>query len=92
MTDASHLSPCQRVKRRVSLLGGSYTHPDGHIELDFEAPAGIDGRNDSDELQRLKLASYERRQAASAAKVWAFIIGVIVGAMAIHYRPSLWPF
>uniref|UniRef100_A0A9E8CSX0 Uncharacterized protein n=1 Tax=Bosea sp. NBC_00436 TaxID=2969620 RepID=A0A9E8CSX0_9HYPH len=89
--DVSRLSPGQRIKRRLSLLGGSYTHPDGHIELDFEGPAGIDGRNDSDELQAAKLAGYEQRQATSTARVWCFLIGVIVGTALIHYRPSLWP-
>lgn len=88
----SRLSPWQRIKRRLSLLGGSYTHPDGHIELDFEGPAGIDSRDDSTELQSAKLAAYEQRQAALAAQVWPFILGIIVGAALIHYKPSLWPF
>ncbi|MCZ8107795.1 MAG: hypothetical protein O9972_59285 [Burkholderiales bacterium] len=90
--DLSHLSPWQRIRRRVALLGGSYTHPDGHIELDFEGPAGIHGRNDSDEVQSAKLIAYEQRRAASSSKAWAFLAVVIVGATLIHHWPSLWPF
>lgn len=90
--DVSRLSSWQRIKRRLALLRGHYTHPDGHIELDFEGPAGIDSRNDSAELQATKLAAYEQRQAASTAQLWPFLIGVIVGAALIHYKPSLWPF
>lgn len=90
--DLRHLSPWQRVRRRIALLGGSYTHPDGHIELDFEGPAGIDGRNDSSELQATKLARYERRQADSSSRFWPFIAGIVVGATLIHHWPSLWPF
>jgi hypothetical protein len=90
--DVSRLSSWQRIKRRLALLRGHYAHPDGHIELDFEGPAGIDRRNDSSELQAAKLAAYEKRQAASAAQVRLFVLGVLVGAALIHYKPSLWPF
>jgi hypothetical protein len=90
--DVRRLSPWQRIRRRLALLGGSYKHPDGHIELDFEGLAGIDSRNDSAELHAAKLAAYEQRQAASTAQVWPFLVGVIVGAALIHYKPSLWPF
>ena len=37
--DWTRLSSWQRVKRRFSLLGGSYIHPDGTIELASEARA-----------------------------------------------------
>jgi hypothetical protein len=75
MTDLSNLSWRQRIHRRVSLLGGSYEHPDGHLELDFEEPAGIDGRNDSKQLQTQKLIAYEKRQEASRLKVFYLIAG-----------------
>src|SRR5262245_19489954 len=39
--DPRRLSRWQRIKRRVSLLGGSYVHPDGHIELDIDEKSGI---------------------------------------------------
>lgn len=35
----NRLTMAQRIHRRIALLGGSYTHPDGSIELDFEAAA-----------------------------------------------------
>lgn len=38
----SYLSRWEHIKRRFKLLGGSYKHPNGMIELDFEEPAGID--------------------------------------------------
>lgn len=89
--DLRRLSPWQRVQRRFALLGGSYRHPDGHLELDFEAAAGIN-RRDDDEQQAAKLAAYERRQAEFSSRFWPFLIGVAVGAALIHYKPSLWPF
>ena len=59
-----NLSARERVKRWWGLhIGQSYTHPDGHIELDFEGPAGINSRTDSDEVQQAKLARYEQRKA-----------------------------
>ncbi|MFG1278324.1 hypothetical protein [Xanthobacter autotrophicus] len=90
--DLRHLTYRQRIWRRLCLPGGSYKHPDGHIELDFDAPAEIDYRRDSQELQEAKLDAYEQRRAASSALVAPFIWGLIVGASLMHYRPSLWPF
>lgn len=52
------LSTGQRVKRRLKLLGGSYTWPDGMIELDFEEPAGIDPWDDDQQTQERKLDRY----------------------------------
>jgi hypothetical protein len=80
-----YLSPWQRIKRRVSLLGGSYTHPDGHIELDFEAPAGIDSRNDSEEVQEAKLLAYERKRGLNKLKVTYLIIGGTIVYVLIKY-------
>ena len=58
------LTAWQRIRRRLSLMGGSYTHPDGHIELDFEEPAGINSRADSFEVQEAKLERWEQKKAA----------------------------
>ena len=44
--DWRRLNPWQRVKRRVSLWGGSYEHPDGDIELDIDEKADVDPRDD----------------------------------------------
>jgi hypothetical protein len=80
-----YLSPWQRIKRRVSLLGGSYTHPDGHIELDFEVPAGIDGRNDSEEVQEAKLLAYENKRGINKLKATYLIIGGALVYVLIKY-------
>jgi hypothetical protein len=45
-----NLSWGQRIKRRIWLLGGSYTHPDGTLELDFDKKASIDPTVDSQEV------------------------------------------
>jgi hypothetical protein len=57
-----HLTLWQRIRRRIALMGGSYTHPDGKIELDFEEPAGI-GPDDSEDEGRRKLIEHEQRRA-----------------------------
>ena len=49
-----NLSPLQRIKRRIWLLKGSYTHPDGTIELDIDEKAGIDPTVDDEETVRRK--------------------------------------
>ena len=83
--DLSHLSLWQRLKRRLSLLGGSYTHPDGLIELDFEGPAGIDSRNDSDELQRAKLIAYENKQGIKKLKLTYLVAGGLLMYLFLKY-------
>lgn len=82
--DVSHLSLAQRLKRRWKLMGSSYTHPDGYIELDFEAPAGIDRRTDSSEVQAQKLSAYENRQRASRTNYFYFIAGA--GLMYLYFK------
>lgn len=52
----------QRIKRRFGLWGGSYKHPDGTIELDFDEKAGIDPTADSQEVQDQKLSRYLKHQ------------------------------
>jgi hypothetical protein len=82
--DLRHLTLWQRFRRRIALLGGSYTHPDGFIELDFEGPAEIDGRNDSDKLQETKLDNYHRRRSAVNTRYFWFILGFLCGAILIR--------
>jgi hypothetical protein len=92
MIDLRHLSIWQRIHRRIALLGGSYRHPDGRIEFDFEAAAGIDGRNDSEELQEAKLDAYQRQNNEKNRFWYGFTAGLVCGAALIHYYPKLWPF
>jgi hypothetical protein len=79
------LSWSQRIKRRISLWGGSYTHPDGHIELDFEGPAGINGRSDSEKVQSDKLIAYETRQNIKKLKATYFLSGCVVTYVFMRY-------
>lgn len=65
----------QRIKRRISLSGGSYTHPDGTIELDFEASAGIDPFRDSEAVQELKLRRYYEKQRKNERRAGALMLG-----------------
>ena len=57
-----NLTHWQRLKRRLKLPGGSYTHPDGTIELDFHPKAGIDPTVVSEDVQGRKMAIYFARQ------------------------------
>lgn len=59
------LSFSQKIKRQLALLGGSYTHPDGYIELDFDAAARIT-RGDSTAEQFEKIDALARREASRA--------------------------
>jgi hypothetical protein len=76
------LSPWQRVKRRMSLLGGSYTHPDGTIELDFDEKAGIDPTVDSERVQNIKLSNYLQRQQHRELRGTWFFWGLAAGIIA----------
>ena len=78
--DWRRLTPWQRVKRRVSLLGGSYTHPDGTLELDFEEKAGVNP-GDSEEVERAKLKTYNERQFIKDLKGRWFFYGFIVASL-----------
>ena len=75
----SYLSWWERIKRRFNLLGGSYTHPNGLIELDFEEPAGINPFVDDEEVQRQKLMAYETRKNIKSHKLSYLVAGLIVG-------------
>lgn len=80
----SQLTPLQRIHRRLSMFWQrAYTHPDGHIELDFEEPAGIDSRNDSDKVQEKKLARWEVLQAEKQGRI-ARISGALFVGLGIY--------
>jgi hypothetical protein len=81
----SGLSLSQRIKRRISLWGDSYEHPDGHIELDFEGPAGIDGRTDGEKVQLEKLVAYETRQNIKKLKATYFVFGCVTTYLFMRY-------
>jgi hypothetical protein len=74
-------------------MGGSYEHPDGKIELDFEEPAGIE-RTDSEEVQRRKLIEYEQRQAVMerrrARTGGIAFVGVGAYLLTSHLDLALW--
>jgi hypothetical protein len=78
-----NLTPWQHVKRRISLLGGSYTHPDGHIELDIDAAAGVTRDDDSDTAYR-KFERYEARRAAKE-RTGNRAFGAMLVAIGIYY-------
>ena len=79
------LTLTQRLRRRVALLGGSYQHPDGTIELDIDARAGIDPTTDSEDIQRAKLDAWNRREAERERWFQAFATGAIVGAILMYW-------
>lgn len=80
-----HLSIWQRIYRRIALLGGSYTHPDGTLELDFEEKAGIDPRSDSEEVQGRKLAAFLHEQGRKELKGLWFAFGLMAGILLSWY-------
>jgi hypothetical protein len=57
------LSGWQRIKRKVCLSGGSYTWPDGYLELDIDDKAGV-RRDDAEEVKDLLLDRHISREAA----------------------------
>ena len=75
----SRLTLWQRIRRRIALMGGSYTHPDGSIELDFEAAAGVDHYRDSEEVAEAKV---ERHWAKEAR--WTRIAGALSVGMGVY--------
>ena len=80
--DWRRLTPWQRGKRRVSLWGGSYEHPDGTIELDIDEKAGADPR-DSEEDQEAKINAYIRRESIKETKWQWFFYGLIAGGLLV---------
>jgi hypothetical protein len=82
----SYLSRWERIMRRIKLLGGSYTHPNGLIELDFEEPAGINPFIDSDEVQQQKLVAYEAVKNVKSQKLGYLVVGLVIGYLIGKYR------
>lgn len=72
----NNLTFLQRVHRRIALLGGSFTHPDGSIELDFEAAAGVDHYRDSEEVKAAKVDRKTVKDARSSCVVGAMMVGL----------------
>ena len=79
----------QRIKRRISLWGGSYTHPNGTIELDFDEKAGIDPIHDSKEVQDAKFARYMEKQRDSSGGKRGLGAMAVAGA-AVIFAQSHW--
>jgi hypothetical protein len=75
----------QRVKRRVSLWGGSYTHPDGKIELDVDEKAGIDPTLDSQETADRKFTAWLRRDQIRQDRWQHFLAGLLVGGLVVYW-------
>lgn len=71
-----HLTFLQRIRRRIALLGGSYTHPDGSIELDFEAAAGADHYQDSNDVKAAKVDRKAVRDAKASRVTGALMVGM----------------
>ncbi len=71
----NNLNLIQRIHRRFALLGGSYTHPDGSIELDFEAAAGVDHYRDSQEVKEAKVDRKVMRDAKRSRVAGAMMVG-----------------
>ena len=86
------LTPWQRVKHRL-MWGGSYTHPDGYIEMDFDGVAGIN-RDDSEWERDAKFRVYQRRQAIrerdGAHLFGAGLIGLGTYFLASHLSFERW--
>jgi hypothetical protein len=72
----NNLTLLQRIHRRFALLGGSYTHPDGSIELDFEAAAGVDHYRDSEEVKEAKVQKKWAKEAKASRVTAALMVGV----------------
>jgi hypothetical protein len=77
-------SLAQRIKRRISLWGGSYTHPDGYIELDFDEEAGLRQSDSEDEADR-KLRAYLQRKQVRERTFHAFTCGAISGGLVVYW-------
>lgn len=86
------LSFFQHIHRRIALLGGSYTHPDGTIELDIDEKAGVDPTRDCPEASKEKLYRWIAEESAREAKfyavAWPFLLGASVGAIAMYIALS----
>lgn len=79
------LSPLQRIKRRIWLLKGSYTHPDGTIELDIDEKAGIDPTVDDEDTSRRKIEAWGRRESMRRDRWQWFFIGAAAGGAFVYW-------
>jgi len=80
-----NLTLLQRLKRRVCLWGGSYTHPDGTIELDVDEKAGVDPTLDSEEVTEKKLYRWLKSEAVREDRGNHFLAGLIIGGVAVYW-------
>lgn len=80
-----NLTLIQRLKRRVFLLGGSYTHPDGTIELDIDEKAGVDPTLDTEEATEKKLSGWIKSEAVREDRWKHFLAGLIIGGLAVYW-------
>lgn len=71
-----NLTLLQRIHRRIALLGGSYTHPDGSIELDFEAAAGVDHYQDSEDVKARKVDQKALKDSKASRVSGALMVGM----------------
>jgi hypothetical protein len=71
----NRLTLFQRIHRRIALLGGSYTHPDGSIEFDFEAAASVDHYSDSEDVKAAKVDRKALKNARAARVSGATLVG-----------------
>jgi hypothetical protein len=78
--DWRRLTPWQRLRRRVSLLGGAYEHPDGYIELDTDEKAGINP-GDDEKVQDAKLKAWNQQQGIKDLKWRWFLFGLIAATV-----------
>ena len=79
------LSLLQRIKRRIWLLGGSYTHRDGTIELDIDEKAGIDPTVDDEATQNRKFDLWNKREQLRELRGQWFFYGVVVGGLFVYW-------
>lgn len=82
MTRRPRLSLWQRIRRRMALLGGGYEWPDGTIEYDFEAAAGVDPFNDDSATVDRKVAAHEAKK-PQRDRSWGRTIGAVILGYAI---------
>ncbi|QJR17585.1 hypothetical protein [Pelagibacterium halotolerans] len=83
------LSAMQYIKRWfLTRFWGSYTHPDGTIELDIDYRAGIDPTVDDEETQDRKFDRWNRAQALRELKWQWFTIGAFVGGAVVWWWMS----
>ena len=66
-------------------MKGSYTHPDGTIELDIDERAGIDPTIDDEESIDRKFRAWNRRETIRQDRWGWFIGGAVLGGMVVYF-------